>query len=83
MSPAPRWTGTTELVIQRCVEHIKAAIAAEADYARRCDLQDSFEVGDWHVQHTRPGFVLICVGADDVGEVSTVSLRRPDEPERN
>ena len=83
MMPQPRGSGTAELIIERCVEIIMAAIAAEPDFDRRRDLEESFDAGDWHVQQRRPGFTRICVGPMDVGEHSTLLLRRPDNPDRN
>lgn len=83
MGEPPEPSEIAELIIERCVEIIRAAIATEPDCDRRRDLEESFDAGDWHVQQRRPGFTLICVGSDDVGEHSTLSLRRPDDPGRN
>ena len=78
------WTDTDELVIQRIVELVEAAITAEPDEERRQLLQEYFDDGDFGIQPTgRPGIVLVTVGDDDIGEVPAVSLSRPDEPGRN
>lgn len=80
----PRWTGTDKLVLERIVEIIEAAIAVETNEERRQNLKEDYEDGDFHIQPCdRRGYVLICVGDDDVGEHSLVSLRRPDDPGRN
>ena len=77
------WTPTDQLILDRIYEHVVTSIAAEPDEERRAVLQEFVEDGDFGIQYSRPGFVLVTVGDLDVGELSLYALRRPDEPELN
>lgn len=83
MTEQPHWTPTDELVLQRIYEFVTERVAAEPDEERRLLLQEYLDDGDHHIQPSRPGYVLLCVGDLDVGEASILALRRPDDPERN